>query len=309
MSKFLIIYNPISNKGGAEKIRPEVQKLLDELAVDYEIVLTEYPGHALELAQQAAHNGYDAVVAAGGDGTANEVINGLMFARQSGGRTIAMGVLPVGRGNDFNFSMGASDDWQECCRLLVDGKKKWIDIGRVAGGLYPDGRYFGNGIGVGFDAVVGFIAARQRITGFLGYLVAAIRTMFAYSPAPVMAVELEDETLTQPALMVNVMNGRRLGGGFMIAPEGDPLDGIMDVCIAREVKLFKMFALIAKFMQGTQYDDPAVQGRRVSKVTIRAEQGTLPVHADGETIAIECDRIEVELLPRQIEMYLPAEEA
>jgi diacylglycerol kinase family enzyme len=129
--------------------------------------------------------------------------------------------------------------------------------------------------------------------------------MFAYSPAPVMAVELESETITQPSLMVNVMNGRRLGGGFMISPEGDPFDGKMDICIAQDVKLFKMFALIAKFMQGTQYGDPAIQGKMATKVTIRAEQGSLPVHADGETIGTDCDQIQIELLPQQIPLYLP----
>lgn len=307
MTRFLIIYNPISNKGGAEKILPEVRAELDRRQIDYELVLTEYRGHALSLAQEAALNGYDAVIAAGGDGTANEVINGLMYARQAGGRKIAMGVLPVGRGNDFNYSMGAPEDWRVSCEVLATGTKRSIDIGRVSGGLYPDGRFFGNGIGVGFDAVVGFIAARQRLTGFLGYFVAAIRTMFAYNPAPVMAVELEGETITQPSLMVNVMNGRRLGGGFMIAPQGNPADGKMDICIARDVKLFKMFALIAKFMQGTQYGDAAIQGRTATQVTIRAERGALPVHADGETIAVECDTIQIELLPQQIEMYLPEE--
>ena len=309
MSRFLVIYNPISNKGGAEKIRTQVVQMLSEQDFDFDLILTEYPGHALELSRDAAMNGYDAVVAAGGDGTVNEVINGLMYARQSGGHDIAMGVLPIGRGNDFNYSMGAPDDWQSCCQVLAAGHTHRIDVGLVRGGLYPEGRYFGNGIGIGFDAVVGFFAAEQRITGFAGYLVAAIRTIFAYSPAPIMAIEMENETLTLPALMVNVMNGRRLGGGFMIAPQGDPMDGLMDLCIAHEVKVPRIFGLIGKFLKGEQYGDEAIQARQSARVTIRAEKGTLPVHADGETITTEGDRIEIELLPRQLELYLPENEA
>ena len=305
MARYQIILNPASNKGVSAEMVEEVRAELDRYSLDYEIVQTEYPGHALELAQQAVKAGFDVVVAAGGDGTANEVVNGLMFAKENGKGTAAIGVLPIGRGNDFNFGMGNVLDWRDACRILAEGKKQWIDVGRLAGGLFPEGRYFGNSVGVGFDAVVGFIAAKQKISGFLGYLVAAIRTMFAYSPAPVVAVELEEETLTQPALMVTVMNGRRQGGGFMMAPEGDPSDGIFDLCVAHEVSKLKIFYLISKFMAGTQYGHPAVQGRRTRKLTIRAVKGSLPIHADGETISTGCDQLEVEILPRQLEMYLP----
>ena len=101
------------------------------------------------------------------------------------------------------------------------------------------------------------------------------------------------------------MNGRRQGGGFMIAPEGDPSDGIFDLCIASEVSKLKIFYLISKFMAGTQYGHPAVQGRSTRKLTIRAEKGSLPIHADGETISTGCDQIDIEILPQQLEIYLP----
>jgi diacylglycerol kinase (ATP) len=309
MPRFYIIFNPTSNKGKAGKILPLIKKELDRHQLDYELVTTAYIGHALELAKQAAMDGCDTVVAAGGDGTVNEVINGLMFARSSGAKTPALGVLPVGRGNDFNYSMGAPEDWQEACQALKLGARRWVDIGCVKGGLYPQGRYFGNGIGVGFDAVVGFIATRQLISGFLGYLIAAIRTMYVYSPAPVVSVNLENETITQPSLMINIMNGRRLGGGFMIAPDGNPHDGLMDLCIAKSAGKLRILFLISKFLQGTQYAQPELQARRASKVLVRAEKGKLPVHADGETISTGCDQIEIELLPRQLEMYLPEAKA
>ncbi|MCE5208674.1 MAG: diacylglycerol kinase family lipid kinase [Chloroflexi bacterium] len=304
MPRFCIIYNPTSNKGNAGKILPLVRQELDRYGMDYELITTQYIGHALELAKQAAVDGFDAVVAAGGDGTANEVINGLMFDRKAGSHTPALGVLPIGRGNDFNYSVGGPKNWQESCRILSRAATRWIDIGCIKGGLYPEGRYFGNGIGIGFDAVVSFIAARQRITGFAGYLVAALKTMYVYSPAPVVSVEIENETITQPSLMINVMNGRRLGGGFMIAPNGDAHDGVMDICLTKGVGKFKTLCLITKFLQGTQYTQPEIIGRRVSKVTVRAVKGTLPIHADGETIAIECDQVEIELLPAQLKMYL-----
>jgi diacylglycerol kinase (ATP) len=304
MNRFKVILNPTSNKGGAEKLLPEIQQELSNLSLDFEIVRTEYPGHAIELAYQAAMDGFH-VVAAGGDGTCNEVLNGLMLSRAAGNGKVTMGVIPIGRGNDFNYSMGNKVQWHECCKVLADGKTHKIDVGCVKGGLYPEGRYFGNGVGIGFDAVVGFIAAKQRLTGFLGYLVAALRTMALYSPAPVVEVKLEGETLSQPSLMVTIMNGTRLGGGFMIAPKGNPSDGQFDLCIAHEVSRPKILYLITKFMQGTQYAHPAVEGRKSKKMTIRALKGSLPVHADGETIAVECPEITIELLPKQIDLFLP----
>lgn len=239
MTRFCVIYNPTSNKGKAGEILPQVKHELDHHGLDYELIVTRFIGHAFDISREAASNGFDAVISAGGDGTANEIINGLMFTRQAGGKRTTFGVLPIGRGNDFNYSMGAPEDWLDCIRLFNAGGTRPIDIGRIKGGLYPEGRFFGNGIGIGFDAVVGFIAASQKITGFLSYLLAALRTMYVYSPAPTVAIELENETITQPSLMINIMNGRRLGGGFMIAPDGDPHDGMMDLCLARSIGKLK----------------------------------------------------------------------
>ncbi len=305
MTRFKIILNPISNKGASAKLIPDICLELENYQLDFDLVQTECPGHAVELSQQAVREGFDTIVAAGGDGTINEVINGIMLAKEIGLGTAAIGVLPIGRGNDFNFSMGGAANWQEGCRVLADGKKSWIDIGRVKGGLYPEGRYFGNGVGVGFDAVVGFYAASQPVSGFLGYLIAALRTMVTYSPAPVIAIELETETITQSSLMVSVMNGRRMGGGFMMAPNGNPADGLFDLCIAEEVKKLKIFSLISLFLKGTQYEDAAIKGRQSANLTMRAVKGSLPVHADGETISTACDQIHIELLGHQLEMYLP----
>ncbi len=304
MTRFKIILNPISNKGASAKLIPDICLELERLQLDFDLVQTEYPGHGVELSRQAVQDGFDAIIAAGGDGTINEVINGIMFAKHAGLGTAAIGVLPIGRGNDFNFSMGGALNWQEACQVLANGTKSWIDIGRVKGGLYPEGRYFGNGVGVGFDAVVGFYAASQPVSGFLGYLIAAFRTMMTYSPAPVIAIEMEEETITQPSLMVSVMNGRRMGGGFMMAPNGNPADGLLDLCIAREVKKRKIIPLISLFLKGTQYEDEAIQGRQSARLTMRAVQGSLPVHSDGETISTACEQIDIELLPHQLEMYL-----
>lgn len=303
MPKYKIILNPVASKGAAGQAVDTVKKTFQELGLDYSMSLTEHPWHAADLAQQAIEEGYDVVVAAGGDGTINEVINGIMISRQAGLGSAKMGVLPIGRGNDFAFSMGIPLDFHESCKAIADGYCKTIDIGRITGGKYPDGRYFGNGVGIGFDAVVGFLAAEGNISGFLGYLVAALKAIFLYYKAPTVDIIIDNETLHQDSLMVSIMNGRRMGGGFMMAPEGDPCDNHFDLCIAAHASQPVILSLIPRFLKGNQAGHPKIQFRKSKGVKVVALKGVLPAHADGETISTHAEELLIELLPSQIDIF------
>ena len=310
MPKYKIIANPVAGRGAGDRCIPQIERVLSEYGLDFDIVRTERPWHAAELAREAAAAGYDVVVAAGGDGTANEVLNGLMQAKQSGKSLCAMGVLCVGRGNDFAYGAGVPTDLEEGYQALAQDYRRTIDVGRVLGGDYPEGRYFGNGIGIGFDAVVGFEAVKMtRLHGFPSYVVAALKTMFLYYKAPLVSIEYGDQTIKQHSLMVSVMNGRRMGGGFMMAPEGKPDDGLLDLCIARQVGRARILHLIVHFMQGTQASQGPIQTGRAHSVVVTAVEGTLPAHADGETLCTAGQRLEMELYPSQIEMVCQRPEA
>ncbi len=308
MSRYLIILNPIAGQGNALRSLPRIKELLSQYDLNFDVTLTDYPGHGIEIARKAAEDKYDYVIAAGGDGTANEVLNGLMQHHASGGFLPVMGIIPVGRGNDFAFGANIPTILEEACALLASLPRKWIDIGRVSGGDHPEGMYFGNGIGVGFDAVVGFIAARMRLTGMLSYLVAALKTIFVYFKPPTVEVKYAENSLTVPALMVSIMNGRRMGGGFMMAPSSSTTDGLLNICIVKEVPQLAMFGLIGKFMKGTHESDPAVSTAKAERLTITALKGTLPVHADGNTVCEEGKEISIELLPRSLEIITRLED-
>jgi YegS/Rv2252/BmrU family lipid kinase len=247
----------------------------------------------------------------GGDGTANEVLNGLMRVKTAGGTPPTFGVLSVGRGNDLAYGAGIPTELDAGCRALALACRRPIDVGRVTGGLYPEGRYFGNGIGIGFDAVVGFEAAKlRRLTGFAGYLVAALKTIFLYYRAPVVELSYDDQTLTLSPLMISVMNGRRMGGGFMMAPNARPDDGLFDLCIVRQVGRARIFGLIGHFTKGTQATQEPVQAVQARRVVATAVEGVLPAHADGETLCTEGQTLELELLPAQLEVICaPPEDA
>ncbi len=304
IEKIRLIYNPAAGKGKAEKLIPNVQALLAERTFAYEMHFTEKVEHARELAFQAAEAGYTMVIAAGGDGTINETINGVMAADTKGKPRPALGVLPIGRGNDFAYGVKIPLDLKDSIDILVRGHRRKIDIGRITGGDYPTGRYFGNGVGLGFDTVVGFEAAKLTwISGAASYLVALVRAIFLYSKAPVYEITVDDGTsICQGFLMVSVMNGSRMGGSFHMAPDGNPGDGIFDLCLANYVPQIKILPLAAKFLNGTQKGHPAITMLQGKRISIRAIDGTIPAHADGETICAAGRELNIELFPEAMEV-------
>jgi len=306
MASYYIIINPISGRGAGEKSIPLLEQFFTEQKLAYKIQKTARPWHATELAQEASKNGYDVIVGVGGDGTANEIINGLMLAKESGASLPSLGILAVGRGNDFAYSMGVPTTLEEGCQNLLHGKPSPIDIGRVTGGDYPQGRYFGNGVGVGFDAVVGFEALKLTwLSGFPSYIVAALKTIFLYFHAPLVQIDYGDQSLTLPSLMVSIMNGRRMGGGFMMAPDGKRDDGLLNICIATQVSRARIFTLIPHFMRGDQATQKEIRTFQAKQVVVTALKGVLPAHADGETLCTEGKQLSIELLPQQINLICP----
>jgi diacylglycerol kinase (ATP) len=303
MEKVLVIVNPVSGRGNGNRSIPAIENSLRALAVPFELVRTERVWHAAELAKAAALRGFTAVVAAGGDGTANEVLNGLM---ESGSNSTAMGLLCVGRGNDFAFGMGVPRDLDSGCRVIADDFRRRIDVGRVTGGFFPQGRYFGNGVGIGFDAVVGFEALKlKRLKGFLSYAVAAVKTISLYDRPPLVRVVADGEERTERSLLVSLMNGRRMGGGFFMAPAADPGDGFLDYCIAGHIRRRKILPLMMRFLKGTQASHPAISMGRFKTLRATALDGALPAHADGETLCTDGTELSIEILPARMDMLVP----
>lgn len=298
MPRYKIIVNPTSGRGMGEESYPRIDAELKEYGLDYEMCRTKSQGHAIHLAKEAAADGFDVVVAAGGDGTLNEVLNGLMRTGNHREQRPALSVIPIGRGNDFCFGVDIPMEIEAVIQLLAGGECRRIDVGFVKGGDYPEGRYFGNGVGIGFDAVVGFEALKlEKLGGFPSYIVAALKTILLYYQAPMVKIEMNGRTHTQPALMVSVMNGRRLGGGFLMAPEGKMDDGQFDLVIAGQVSRPGILGLLPRFMMGTQADHPAITTDRMEKIKVSAIDGALPAHADGETLSTAGQELEISILP------------
>jgi diacylglycerol kinase (ATP) len=306
MQPIRVVLNPAAGHGNGARLLPLIEAALTRHALDYDLVCTDYPGHAIELTRQAVQDGVELIVAAGGDGTLNEVVNGLMLSKLAGGRQPILGVLCAGRGNDFSGSLGIPEDLDLACELLKLGQSRLLDIGRVTGGIHPEGRYFINCVGVGFDAVATIEAAKlPRWGGFLSFLVAIIKTIFLYNHASLATIEFSGQVIEQRSLMISIMNGRRLGGGFIMAPDSKPDDGLLDLCIAEQMSSFQMIRLVPLFMKGTQASKKTIKTGQAALIKIVALDGSLPAQTDGEIISTEGRSLTVELLTRQIKVICP----
>jgi len=309
-TSYKIILNPTAGHGNGLKALPKIEQLLTQSGVSFDLVRTERPEHGIELTRQAVKDGYEVIVAAGGDGTVNEVINGLMLSKLEGLPMPPMGVLCVGRGNDFSGSMGIPTELEAGFQALLAGHRRRIDIGKVVGGKYPLGRYFGSCVGVGFDAITTIeVSKMPRWGGYLSFLVAVFKTVFLYNKAPLARIEYDGNVITQRSLLISIMNGRRLGGGFIMAPDSIPDDGAFDLCIAEQMSSFEVIKMIPHFTRGDQASQPAIKTGRAAKVSIIAQDGPLPAQTDGEIICVDGSRLDVEVLPRQLEIIYKPQQA
>jgi len=305
MKKYMIIANPNAGHGKGARAIPQMEQELTRLGLEFDLVRTERVGHAIQLAQAAALQGYQVIVAAGGDGTVNEVLNGLMEARKESENRPALGILCSGRGNDFAPCLNIPEDLPAAYQVLKDDQRRIIDIGRVYGGKFPQGRYFANNVGVGFDAIGTIEVAKLPEWGMLSFLIAILKTIFLFYKGPTVRLDYDDQSLTTSTLMLLTMNGKRMGTGFKMAPDARPDDGLFDLVIVRQVSRLRIFSLIPHFMKGTQGSQPEVRTLRAARLAITALEGALPAQSDGEIICVDGNRLDIEMLPGQLEVVCP----
>lgn len=284
MSEFLLIINPNSAKGKGRKKAGKIKELFLSNGKSVDIVYTKRAGHAEALAYEGALNGYDAIIACGGDGSVNEVINGIMRSR----REVKMGIIPIGRGNDIAWNYGIRGNLKDSVMRIVRGGGKKVDVGIVKGGHYPQGRYFLNGNGYGFEPLVTFLAMDfKRINGIISYILAFIRIMLN-PPKPYDAViKTEKEVSHVLTQQISVSIGRRMGSTFMLAPNAIIDDGYFDLMYTvHPFTRLSLFSAVLRFLRGTHLKDKKdFSSSRVERVWISCKDGGVSSHVDGEIIS------------------------
>jgi YegS/Rv2252/BmrU family lipid kinase len=306
LEKLMVILNPIAGKGKAIKEYPVIEAFLREHSQNYNIVLTERANHALEIARDCPLDENTIVVAAGGDGTANEVANGLLLREKKFDAPHTMAVLPVGRGNDFSCNVGVGNALTSALETLVKRKRCPLDAGFVRGGFFPEGRFFVNGLGIGFDTKVGFEAAKLKIKSGLAYAIGAVITLIKYEPSPVLEIKYDDNIVTIPAAIVSIMNGVRMGGSFLMGPSAVIDDGFFDICMVRHpVNRIRLMRIVLSYTKGRQEGFEETLTGRARRFHLKALGGGMAAHCDGETVCTEGTELDVECIPFALRLVRP----
>lgn len=283
MARMRMIVNPAAGAWKTAKKWPEIMELLESLELDFEYDVTEAPGHAIELTKSAVEKGYELVVAVGGDGTINEVVNGLYDANALG--NVTLGVINTGTGADYIRTLGIPRRYKEACQTLVSPRGKVVvDLGIVEcmsqGGKKK--RLFVNFAGLGFDAeVVRATTEKFKALGSLpSYLMGLFSTLFSYENRDVLLVV--DGEIGERRICTILMNHGRYGGGGMLpAPNADPGDGLFDVLIIDDIAKPDLLVSIPRIYRGTHLTHPKVTLMRAREVEVKPVVN-MAVQADGE---------------------------
>jgi YegS/Rv2252/BmrU family lipid kinase len=281
-----IIFNPAADHGRAIQLE---EPILDWCRAygPVDLVSTERNGHAFELAREAADQGYDMVISAGGDGTAHEIINGLF---QDGHSAVKLGLIPIGSGNDFAYGLNLINVPKFAIKQIFTGEPRAIDLARLDDG---SGRseLACNGIGIGFDATITIQSQMiTRMHGFPMYLLATLRTIALYYQTPALQVLFDDLRVEQKALLLAIGLGPRIGGGFLLTPDALFDDALLDSCMVNPVGRATMLRMLPKVMRGTHVESRHVTMRRSHTISIVSDM-PLPIHIDGEIFAYPDDDV------------------
>ncbi|HSM71084.1 MAG TPA: diacylglycerol kinase family protein, partial [Anaerolineales bacterium] len=265
--KIKIILNPMADMGNAWRVARDLRSITEQHGgIDWSG--TVYPGHAIQLAKQS--EGYDMVIAMGGDGTVHEVMNGLMHISED--KRPMLGVVPVGTGNDFAYAINASAKSTEALKQAIEGEASIVDIGLMTD---VNGRkiFFDNSVGMGFGAIVSIRAHQLPVLrGFLAYLVATIQSIILDFTPITMQIETDVDTWEQKVAYLEICNGQRLGGGYLAAPDAKIDDAFLDYVMIEDVSRPMMFRILPEVMKGTHGRFKQITMGTCKKFTISADR-------------------------------------
>jgi diacylglycerol kinase (ATP) len=272
-----VILNPKSGGGRAGQLRAEIDRELSARGMDVAMHLTNAPGHAQQLAVDAAHRGAGMVAAAGGDGTIHDVANGLL----NSGTRVPLAVIPAGTGNDFAKIVPGAESRRAAYDTIARPTVRNYDAGFAEweGGS----EFFVNGMGTGIDVeVVRQILRLPAWPGPVKYLIGLLQALFVYRPVTLQA-KLGSEVIERTVMMFAVGNGICQGGGFYLTPAARPDDALLDLCVVRALPLWQVPIVLPRVLRGTHATHPAVTMRSFAQVRFETlGQQPLFFQLDGE---------------------------
>jgi len=281
-----VIVNPVAGAKSTRRHWPDISRLLKHIGLSFDFAYTEGIGHAIELARDAAVEGYRYVVAVGGDGTVHEVANGILSS--CGARETMLGVISTGTGGDFARSLGIPRTYGPACSTIVANRQSHVDVGVVEFMRrgQKEQRYFVNGAGIGFDAAVVETIERsiKHFHGTIPYVLGLLRTLVCYRNKSVI-INSGGKPEKQRIVTMVVANGAYFGGGMRVAPAADLHDGKFDVMTVHDIGKLGLLRAFPRIYKGTHVTHPRVFMDKAIEISVETSE-RVPVQADGEFLGV-----------------------
>jgi len=286
----LFVVNPKAGNGKAKKVADLIDSKLRGKKVDYKITFTKAPEDATEIVVKNS-NLFNRIVSVGGDGTLNEVVNGIV------GKDLELAVIPAGTGNDFAKMLYPSLDIKKIIDWVVYGDIEKIDVGRC------NDKYFINIASAGFDAEVANKVQRTKkvFSGKAAYLYSLFKTLISYKGI-FFKIHIDNNLFFSNTLLITASNGRFYGGGMIPTPNADIQDGYFDICHVKTLNKLKLLALLNKYIKGTHTELKEVTIFKGKSLKIESEK-VFSVNLDGEII--RTDKAEFEILKDAVKIVFP----
>jgi len=296
-----IIVNLTAGGGKPKKHLDTILNYLKENGLNFKVSMTSRPKEAIEIARKASDNGIEAIISVGGDGTVNEIINGIMQSKNNP----ALGIIPLGWANDFIKSTDIPPYIIKACQTLIKGKTRRIDLGLINQQIY-----FGNICGVGFDAEVAHLAnqlksrhPRWNTLSAYVYVLATLKKLLAPFSYHQVTVKIDGQEIQTKILFAAIGNGKVYGGRFKITPEAILDDGLLDICMVEEMGRLKYIMSIPRVCQGTHKGIKGVTFCRAKEVIIESSRPLLS-QVSGEIIESQ-NKFVITILPKRLKIIVP----
>lgn len=285
MIKYLYIVNPTAGMGKGITAKKDIDDFHKNIDTPYKVILTDSPKHATQIAKENS-NSFSHIIAVGGDGTINEVINGIYQAND-----IFFSVLPIGTGNDLIKSMKFPNSLIESMHILHDSEKNKIiyaDLGllefRNNDSPNVQSHYFINCLGIGFDAYVGFIhSTNKKLSGVTSYVIAVLKALYKFKMID-SSILFNKNKIIGEKLMLTVGNGISSGGGFYLTPNAVLDDNYLDLSVFDKVSRFRLLQVLPKALINKLHNVTEAQMYKTKSLQIKLKEPYY-VHCDGEIIS------------------------
>ena len=292
MERFCLIANPISGSGNGKTYLQQARKILDARGVDYCVKETQYPGHATALGREAIDEGFDVIVAVGGDGTLRETAISVIHTDR------ILGLLPCGTGNDYARPLDIPTDPERAIEILLNGENRVVDAGEA------NGTVFFNIAGFGFDVDVLDYTEQFKPkckNGETAYRLGCLKAVLGLKLRKT-TLTFPDGTMEQNVLMAAAGVGTHFGGGMNVLPESDMSDGLLDVCIAHDVNRLRLLSLLPKFIKGRHVGLPVITYRKTTEVSVVCDPVSR-IEVDGERM--DGTPVTFRVLPKALTVRAP----